>query len=77
MGRAKSLNVPWTVITVNWSLGKTSHFIFNGSQISDDARIEFENSHPGESILALVRGWHDQTTVTYPLTYPRELLQKK
>ena len=63
------MSVPWTVISINWSVGKTSYTVFNGSNVPDIAKEEFEASYPGEVVLALVRGNHESSTATYTMKY--------
>ena len=57
---------PWTAISYNWSVGKTSRIVFHGSFSPAMAKEEFESKYPKEDLVALVPGQHENTS-TYPL----------
>jgi len=66
------VRIPWTVISINWSMGKTSYFKFLGPRDSCMVKSMFEELHPGEVVIATIRGYHEYTTHTFPLSYPKE-----
>ena len=60
------MSKPWTAISYNWSVGKTTKIVFNGANDPKLAKQEFESLYPGEDLVALVPGSHEYTS-TYPL----------
>ena len=60
----------WTAVSYNWSAGNTHINVFYGPHPSEDAKLEFENSYPGENLIALIPGNHELSSTAYSLKYP-------
>ena len=58
----------WTIISYNWSLGKTSDYTIASSACADTARAAFESTHPGENVIAVLKGTSPKC-LTYPLMW--------
>ena len=59
----------WTTISYNWKFARTQVLTIE-SEHSDPKKVhdEFEESFPGEDLLALIEGDVSSSVATFPLT---------
>lgn len=58
----------WTVISYNWDIGKTGEFRIASSACANGAKLAFEDTHPGENVIAIFKGTSPEC-LTYPLKW--------
>ena len=58
----------WTIISYNWSTGKTGEFNIASNECADYSKIAFEHTHPGENVIAIFKGTSSMC-LTFPLKW--------
>jgi hypothetical protein len=58
----------WTIISYNWSIGKTGEFKVASNECANNTKVAFENTYPGENVMAIFKGT-SPSCLTYPLRW--------
>ena len=67
----------WTAVSYNWSTALTSINSFCSEYYDyDDAAKQFRLQFPGENILALIPGKHEDNSKSYPLLLPKYTMEE-